>query len=377
MDKNENLLFLTFVTNQPGDITKYSKTPSRISSASTRLQVVPMLNAAEEIGITPSVWSLHAEDTKMYEKIRKIKNIKYVVIGKMSADTGPLISSMILANSAIILYLKAKGVPLILLYSDNHIVRDDAIGQFYRSIFSYTNLIITPSTALQETVNKYTNRKIACEVVNDPWQADEYLFKKNNEIQKKVNLVWFGNPRNINYLVNCIENIINKCHASEHYHLRILTRSNGIKVFKQNFPNNVVSAKKWTIEYLHWNDNKQPEQFNNTLAKSDISILPSNPADPRKSGVSHNRLVDSVRSGCITVASPLRSYLELSKCCLIGDSFAEMIDHAILNYDDLCDKFQAARQSTLNPFSPAENTSRWKSLLEALMLDKEKKSELR
>ena len=44
----------------------------------------------------------------------------------------------------------------------------------------------------------------------------------------------------------------------------------------------------------------------------DLLILPDpiKPNDALKVGVSHNRLVDSVRSGCVPVASEMPSYLE-------------------------------------------------------------------
>ena len=75
-----------------------------------------------------------------------------------------------------------------------------------------------------------------------------------------------------------------------------------------------TSCKRpWSLELLAWDNHNQPEQLENVLGSAHFAWLPSDPTDALKAGVSHNRLVDSVLSGCIPVASEMKSYLELSK----------------------------------------------------------------
>ena len=44
---------------------------------------------------------------------------------------------------------------------------------------------------------------------------------------------------------------------------------------------------------------------------------------PLKAGVSHNRLVDSIHGGWVTIPSPIKSYLELSDLALLADNFGK------------------------------------------------------
>ena len=100
MKKNVDLLFLVFATNTSGEISKLFKDPSLLSSASARLQLVPMINAARAINWTTSIWSLHSEKPEDLQAISSLKEIKGVVVGKMSSNKTDAINSMILANSA-------------------------------------------------------------------------------------------------------------------------------------------------------------------------------------------------------------------------------------------------------------------------------------
>ena len=78
--------------------------------------------------------------------------------------------------------------------------------------------------------------------------------------------------------------------------------------------------------------------------------------------MSHNRLVDSVRSGCIPVTSPMSSYLELRKLALIGD------DHVgrerVSNYSRLVKKHESLRDKLLSRFDPLVNLARWEDFLQ-------------
>ena len=367
MNQSVDLLLLTYASNTSGEITQYMNKPESISAASTRLQMVPLINAAANLGLSTAVWSFHSQEPEVLNEVINLKSIKALIIGKMSADTKAGINSMIMANSAAILFLKSKKIPLILLYSDNHLIRDDSIGEFYRTIMSYTNAVITPSQALKDEVDRYTKSKINSYAINDPWQVPQLSFKKSKNIDKNTNILWFGQGRNIEYLCNEIPKILRDCEGSSHFCLKVLARKNAITVLKQNLPAKIPSKRKWTIEYIEWDDLTQPKQFLDSLKFADISIIPSNAKDPKKLGVSHNRLVDSIRSGCISIASPLKSYIELSEASLIGEDFPAMIDFAIANYDYLCDQFESKRDNLLLEFSPQANSLRWEQLISSLI----------
>ena len=88
---------------------------------------------------------------------------------------------------------------------------------------------------------------------------------------------------------------------------------------------------------------------------------------PVKGGVSHNRLVDAVRSGSIVVASNMQSYQELGQIALLGTDHGVLINHLIPQYERLARKYEVLRPSLLSKFSPEINLNSWRQLLSKMM----------
>ena len=98
-------------------------------------------------------------------------------------------------------------------------------------------------------------------------------------------------------------------------------------------------------------------------------MIPSNPQDPAKAGVSHNRIVDSIRAGCLTIASPMDSYKELSKICLLGNKFSYLIASACFDYERLSTKHSLLRENLLKRFSPEKNLDGWTAIWKEILQD--------
>ena len=84
---------------------------------------------------------------------------------------------------------------------------------------------------------------------------------------------------------------------------------------------------------------QQPQQLEEELGRAQFCILPSNAEDPNKSAASHNRLVDAIRSGCITIATPLENYKELGGLCLLSDNITKSLASAIIQQERLALKY--------------------------------------
>ena len=114
---------LSFVTDKNGNCTESLLTghsrQSRLlgSVASLRLQVAPAIFAAQKIGISQNVLSLHSNHP---EDMFEISNSTICLLAKMSSNNLANIQSMIVANLAAISYARNRGAKIILLYSDNN-----------------------------------------------------------------------------------------------------------------------------------------------------------------------------------------------------------------------------------------------------------------
>ena len=159
--------------------------------------------------------------------------------------------------------------------------------------------------------------------------------------------------------------------AASSVELVILSNKFALKTAEEAFKKSLPSAiRPWSIQLIEWDDSCQPAQLEDVLGASHISWLPSDPKSLIKGGISHNRLVDSVRSGSMVVASNMQSYQELSRLALLGSDHGGLINHLISDYERLAYKYSSLRSSLLEQFSPKHNRDSWKQLLGELLADK-------
>ena len=145
--------------------------------------------------------------------------------------------------------------------------------------------------------------------------------------------------------------------------LTLLSTKNTLKKFRSLAFCRNSPYPSWNYYFKEWNGLKQPQQLHAELTKAHIALIPSDPSDPAKAGASHNRLVDSVRGGCIALASPLSSYCELESIAIIGDNFPQMLNDSIQDFSSLSKTFNERRNLCLERFNPANNLTKWEAAL--------------
>ena len=86
--------------------------------------------------------------------------------------------------------------------------------------------------------------------------------------------------------------------ASTSVELVILSNNIALKLALASFQSSLSKAAlPWKIQLVEWDDSLQPNQLVQVLNSVHVVWLPSNPSSSIKGGVSHNRLVDAIRSG--------------------------------------------------------------------------------
>lgn len=78
---------------------------------------------------------------------------------------------------------------------------------------------------------------------------------------------------------------------------------------------------------------------------------------------SHNRLVESIRSGRFALASPIPSYVELQDFAWVGADLAEGLDWALGQPQDAAARLAAGQSAIESRFSPAVVGARWRAAL--------------
>ena len=357
MQKKQNLTALSFVVDGRGDLTKKFFDPTKIGSlASARLQLMPALKSAAELDYSVQILSLHSSH---YQHFRNIKQSKICLIGKMSANTEDLLLNMTVANLAAVTRLKSNGATVVLQHSDNTFYGNTTLKEFYKDLMQLADYIVYPSKSLCEITQPFVRNGAKQAVIPDPWQLLESHKPRELNAGETVKLIWFGSNKNITYLVDNFRQLLERSNSDRLYELTILCNDWAVKEFKRGIRDIKEPYRNWTIRAVRWKIDAQPQQLEAEISRAHIAIIPSNPLDPLKAGVSHNRIVDAIRGGCITIASPMQSYRELSSIALLDENIGDALNEALANYSTYSQKMYIEREALLEQFNPINNHANW------------------
>lgn len=332
--------------------------------ASSRIQLEPARRATEQLGITPVIRNIRSEKPDF---LTSIGTAKFCIIGKLSHPDKDFASRIAIANLAAIPILKRKKIPIITTYSDNLAsLGEGPISELYRSLLWNSDVVVYPCRAMNKLGEKWYDPRIKPTewIIEDPWQVKEKPFKVLKH-QEACRIIWFGHSSNAIYLINELNNILGRCDSWNEYELTVLTDEETGKLIHSKF-HQIPARRPWKLRLSKWEANSQPTQLNEELNRAHIALLPSDPSNTRKSAASHNRAVDSIQGGCMTISSPLDSYMELKKLLLTTNDFAEMLNAGIKDHNRLTKKWGQTRRDMLKQFSPEENLQCWKRLILSL-----------
>ena len=358
-DRSKKVSMLCHFANFHGEVTNKIRDPEKIGSqASLRLQIIPSLVALNKIGYQDAAYSLHYSDQK---SLSMLDGSLACLIGKLSANNTNEMQKLALANLNAIRYLKQQNIKIILMYCDNHIFRSNIplLSQLYKELFAASDYIIYPTQTLKTLTEKHIPKNAKTFIIKDPWQIREerpYQEKENNEPWK---IIWFGSNKSVQYLCKILPGLLKSKKLADKYELTILGSEFSLTHIQSFIPLEKNIFDHWTLRLATWNSDNQPEQLETELNRSHISIIPTDHADPLNQGTSHNRIVDSIRSGCLPIASPLPSYQELAKISILGNDFENLLFLTTFEYKRLINKHNLYRSEYLNTFSPQANFDNW------------------
>jgi hypothetical protein len=335
---------------------------SNFTSASSRLKLIPALRSAEDLGLQPRLLSV---DIDRPEVINHLGSPRICVIDKIMSNKYDRICGFAMAILAAVTRLKNQGALICLTYSDHHASSENVVGSLYRDLLIVSDIVVVPCQAMADAVSQTLNKRPRCIVIEDPWQVREQGFTKWQE-ENPFRLAWFGNPSNVEYLCNELPRLMARAHGAKAYELTVLARRESIQRIDLVFTA-AKAIRPWRLVPLEWDTRRQPQQLESVLGESHACLLPSNYSDKKKIGVSHNRMVDSIRSGCIAIASPMPSYTELKKVALISNDLAGTLNQLPAEYERLCAKYSSLRAHELLRFSPERNHEQWTNLLRSVI----------
>ena len=355
------ILFLSALSNGSGDFSGRIKSLS--GNASYRLQLAPAFRCAHTLGLKPRLFSLDIDKPELLERLG---SPKVCIVFKINHHDDHRAYGFNLATTAAIARLKAGGTHISVAYCDNLAPLDDCRGAFYRYALQVADSVVVPSRRLQILAKQYASSNALYFLNEDPWQVMQHPFRTLSS--KLIKIGWFGSVSNGHFLFDILQNVLLESSSQNNYQLRLLGSSTTINTLRDEFSRVVNRFKltNWELLCTKWDSRQQPNQLEEFLQANHIILLPSDPLCPIKNGVSHNRLIDSIRSGCITVASPMDSYIELKKLCILTNDFPLALNTVISQYNRLSHKYSTTSTQIMSRFSPSSNHERWKKILTSL-----------
>ena len=329
--------------------------------ASTRIQLGPAIRAAANLQIKADICNLRTENP---DYLDKINNPKICIFGKLSHPESGFAKRIAIANLAAIPILKRRHIPIAVTYSDNLATKEDSpIAELYRSLLWHADAMVYPCQAMAELGRIWYNKNNAPTewIIEDPCQIHQTPFQDLSS-EKPCRIIWFGHSSNAPYLFKQIPLLAEQCEAWHLFELTVLSDTETAKK-AEKILTRCKTKRPWIFRSRIWDTSKQPEQLQKELERAHIAIIPSDEKNSRKSAASHNRAVDAVMSGCMTIATPLSSYCELQKVLLLTNDFPKSLKEGITQYKRLTKKWADLRGELLSRFSTTDNNKKWEEFL--------------
>ena len=360
--KQATVLVLTPYLGVDRDVTQLVL-DGKTSSASDKLQVLPMMRAMIDLGAKTRALSIN----KFFQlkDLEKLGNPDLCVISKLRSHPSEDSNIYAMFHQACVLNLKRNGTKIITIYSDHLAHLEEPDGELYANNLFLSDAIVTPTTTLADHARSWARPETPISIIRDPCIIHRHRFTplENNE---QCRVLWFGNNSNIEYLQASLSPILSNIPRQRQFEFSFLATSEGVDQIRQMI-SKFKKPTNCTFRYPVWDYFNQPAQLQSELNEAHITLIPSDPLDPRKSGVSHNRLTDSIQSGCIAIASPMKSYQELLKVSLQGNDMAALFHKAVNENNRLCKKYEALRDEYIKPFDPNINKQHWQALAKTLL----------
>lgn len=227
--------------------------------------------------------------------------------------------------------LSARGCKIVVDVCDNHF--GETQFPYLARMTALSDRVLANSPAMADVIATHTD----CEavVIPDPVemlrqaphfepQARRARFGFLRGLQGRIKLLWFGGaPQNYGHLRRWLpkldalaKNLIVDLHV-------VAAPLAEIDADLARYPG--LASRGLAMRFSPWSLGAMAP----ALSDCDLVFLPGDPADPLKTGVSTNRLAESVQAGRFVVASGMPSYWAFKDAAWIGDDLIEGLRWAL------------------------------------------------
>jgi hypothetical protein len=237
-------------------------------------------------------------------------------------------------------------------YTDHHCGVVGPMTEFYRSALQLADQLVTPSRTLASLASPWWAGSPV--TIRDPFEVNP----RHPQLPSSPpwRMLWFGSNANIGYLCAFLESSEN---TSVCRSLNIVTNAAGQQLFLSWAQRRGAGAVIPAVTFFDWS----VANLEVAAQTADIAVIPSDATDPRKTGVSENRLITALMLGLPTVATRLPSYQPYAEYFV---SLETGWRDALLKRSVDLDSQKRARAYFIDQFSKTALESQWREALSAV-----------
>lgn len=177
---------------------------------------------------------------------------------------------------------------------------------------------------------------------------------------KVLELLWFGHVNNVRYLERMMDALV-AYSATQRCRLTIVTEAGqGLEQAVRNIT--ASCAPRLEARFTPWSI----DATRIALRQCDLVLIPGDPTDPLKSGVSSNRLAEALQAGRLPVASPLASYLPFGQSAWLGEDLVEGICWAMAHRGEVQVRIRSGQQLVAERLAQEAIGRQWCRLFEEI-----------
>jgi len=313
--------------------------------ASIRLRTGVAVAACMDAGYNCAFASPDVPESLLFDSLR---DVQVCVIGKYFYHSDP---QQWLSACRM---LKQQGIRLIVDISEFPFASPVAqIVQFYTEVLPLVDLLTVNSQRMASMLAQTLELQVV--VIEDA--VLHTALSPRFTPDRTVELLWFGHGTNLRFLDEALPSII----AFSEYRACCLTLVTGvnpnlteaISEMNRQLPQSFrVRLEQWSIPRLK-----------RSFQVCDLVLIPGDPIDPRKAGVSANRIAETLQAGRFPVASALESYLPFADSAYLGPDLSAGIAWALAHPDEVLAKITRGQVLVTSRYSQAVVAKQWHDTL--------------
>ncbi len=309
-------------------------------------------------GVAATAWQraghhnrLLAPDAAVAAAQADFSAVQVGVVGKFLADADPA------AWLAVIARVREAGGRVIVDVCDYPFAKKSpAVVRFYEQALPQCDAVTVNSALMAELMAPHVPRP--------PQVIEDAILGAPQPPQfspgKTLKLLWFGHQSNLPYLDPVIEALF-AYSARQRCRLTIVTAP-GFGVEDAAAQINAHPGSRLEVRFTPWSQ----EATRIALRQCDLVLIPGDPHDPLKAGVSSNRLAEALQAGRLPVASPLASYLPFSDAAWLGDDLLAGIEWVVAHPGEALARIRRGQSRIAGTLSADVIGRQWCRLFERL-----------